>query len=719
MSTANAEAAKPEQQTLFGTFPGVFRPVFLTILGALLYLREGWLVGNCGLLGALGVIFAGLLITGTTALAVSSIATNVPVRPGGAFAIIARALGLEAGGAIGIPLYIAQSASAAMYLYAFTEAWAILFPGHDPRGVVAVAFLGVAVLSWSSARLAFKAQAGMFVLVLLALSSAVLGLFTSELHAQPLWGQFPQASLREAFSIFFPAVTGIMVGVGMSGELQNPRRSIPRGSLLAWGITGALYVGAAFWYAGVATQQELLANKLIMLDRALVGWLVLLGLLCSTLMAALSSVVAAPRLLQAMASEQVVPGARWLAVVGADGQPRAASGATLGLTALFLLSGSLDAIAPIVTAFFLVTYLAVNLVVLVEQVLGMISFRPTFRVGRMVPLVGVVACFTGLMLSSPGKGLVALVLVLGIYTWIQRRRLETPWETVRSGMAVNLAAWAARRAASFERSQRAWKPDLMVPVDSVGELRGLEPVASRLAGPQGSVKLVGLQRDATLDEVLRTTANTLRKAGIHASATTTESSGWIPGTRSAVDVFQGALFPPNLVLVDGDVRTGPELQAALDHCRARGLGLALYLHHPQQARARGNEVTVWLSDRSPDWPLRLHMANLDLPVLLALLLTKNGGSIHLATVVRDPASRPAAEHWLRRLMDMGRLPRGTRASVLEGDFLEALGQPSVRADLHLLGLGDRVEPGRLLALRAACGSACLFLVDSGQESLLA
>jgi amino acid transporter len=719
MSSSSHAEMPPAEMARFTTFNGVFRPVFLTILGAMLYLREGWLVGNCGLLGALGVILAGLLITGTTALAVSSIATNVPVRPGGAFAIIARALGLEAGGAIGIPLYIAQSASAAMYLYAFTEAWAILFPGHRAGVVVAVAFLLVAVLSWSSASLAFKAQAAMFVLVLVALSSAALGLVTADLHPVTWRGHFQEASLREAFSIFFPAVTGIMVGVGMSGELGNPRRSIPRGSLMAWGITGLLYLGAAFWYSAVATPAELLDNNLIMLDRALVGWLVLLGLLCSTLMATLSSLVAAPRLLQAMAADQVVPGARWLARVGEDGQPRSASGMTLALTGLFLLSGSLDAIAPIVTAFFLVTYLAVNLVVLVEQVLGMISFRPTFRVGRLLPAVGVVACTTGLMLSSPGKGLIALVLVGGIYTWIQRRHLETPWETVRSGMAVNVAAWAARRAAGFERSQRAWKPDLMVPVETVEELRGLHPVAMRLAGGQGSVKLVGLRRDEDLRVALSASSEALRSAGVHASATATEASGWTHGTQSAVDVFQGALFPPNLLLVDGDVRTEAELQPVLDHCRAHGLGLGLYLHHPKTGGPQRNEVTVWLSDRSPDWPLHLHMANLDLPVLLALLLTRGSGTLRLATVVRDPASSDAAERWLRQLIDMGRLPASTRTTVLHGSFLEALGHPSARADLHLLGLGERVESERLDAFRQASGAACLFLVDSGQESLLA
>ncbi len=712
-------SARQAEHRRFNTFSGVFRPVFLTILGAMFYLREGWLVGNCGLLGAVAILLASGLITGTTALALSSIASNVPVPPGGAYAIIARALGLEAGGAIGIPLYVAQAASGAMYLYAFTEGWAILFPAHDPRLVVVVGFLSVAFLSWTSATLSFRAQAAMFVLVLLALSSAFLGIFTADLQPLPVVGQYPQASFTEAFSIFFPALTGIMVGVGMSGDLARPRRSIPRGTLMAWGTTLFIYLLAAFWYAAVATRQELLSNMLVMLDHALVGPLVLLGLLCSTLMAALSSVVAAPRLLRAMAAEHVVPGAGWFSRLSRQGEPRVASAATLCLAGLFLLSGSLDAIAPIVTAFFLVTFLAVNLVVLVEQSLGMISFRPTFRVGRVLPLLGVVSCTIGLMLSGPGKGLLALVSVAGIYLWVQHRKLDTPWETVRSGLAVNMALWAARQVSAFERSQRAWKPDLLLPLESPGELHDLVPLASRLMGEQGSVKLVGIHRRPSLAAHLERAAAWFLDQGRHASFTTTECANWTQGTLLSMDIFQGGFFPPNLVLVDGDVRKAPEVQTVLEHCGRLGLGLGLYLHPPENSPKEGNEVVVWLSDRSPDWPLRMFMANLDLPVLLAILLTRKVGHIQLVTVVRDPASQPEAARWLRDLLDLGRLPGGTSTRVFQGDIFSVMRSGELRANIHLLGLGTPVDAARLNAFREAAGAACLFLKDSGKESLLA
>ena len=225
----------------FGTFSGVVRPTALTILGAMVYLREGWLVGQGGVLGAWLVILLAVSITGTTALSLASIASNVRVRPGGAFAIVSQALGLEAGGAIGVPLYIAQAASSAMYVYAFTEAWAYLFPQHPAQLVALVAYVGLALVAWKSANLAFRAQGLLAWVIAAALVSGFLGVFTADqLVAPRIVGGFSGTSPVGAFAIFFPAVTGIMVGAGMSGSLADPRRAIPRGTLWAWGFTAGV-----------------------------------------------------------------------------------------------------------------------------------------------------------------------------------------------------------------------------------------------------------------------------------------------------------------------------------------------------------------------------------------------------------------------------------------------------------------------------------------------
>ena len=134
----------------FGTAAGVFRPTILTILGVMMYLREGWVVGNAGLLGGIGVILACYLITGTTAMSISSISTNMRMGSGGVFSIISQSLGLEVGGSVGIPLYLAQGLSASLYLQGIVETWLYMFPEHHSLAVVMVVFavaFGVSSLS--------------------------------------------------------------------------------------------------------------------------------------------------------------------------------------------------------------------------------------------------------------------------------------------------------------------------------------------------------------------------------------------------------------------------------------------------------------------------------------------------------------------------------------------------------------------------------------------
>jgi len=726
MATESAPEATAEapidEPVRFGTFAGVYRPVVLTILGALLYLREGWLVGNAGLGGALLVILAAYTITGTTALSVSSIATNLRMRAGGAFAIISAALGLEAGGAIGVPLYLAQSIGAVMYLYAFTEGWAYYFPQQPAGLVVTFAFLLVGGVTLASAALAARAQAVMLAVVAAAVVSAFGGWYGADIQAPAVIGRFPQASLLECFAIFFPAATGIMVGVGMSGSLEKPSRSIPTGTMAAWGTTLAVYTLGAIWYATVVPRQELLTNKLAMADHALMGSLVMLGLLSSTLMAALSSLVAAPRLLQAMASHGVVPFSARLEQTTETGEPRNATLATLALCAVGLTAGSLDAIAPILTSFFIMTYLAVNVVVALEQSLGMVSWRPRFRIPTAVPVAGAVACIVGLVLSSPAGGLPEVVFVAGIYLYLNRRKkVDTPWVTVQSGIARTLASWAALKAAQAGKSERDWKPDLLVPVGTPSDARVAADHAWAITRFRGSTKMVASHDDPSLHVQLQEFVGWLREQGAFASWHNMPEENPGQAARLSINAMAGTFFAPNLLLLSAEQlerELDPEgIQRIIDHARHWGVGVVLTFGTdplPDPIRS----VAVWLSDRHPDWTLELHVANLDLPVLLAYLLTlPDEGEVRLATVVRDPDTEALAMGFLEDVIELGRLPR-TTARVASGPFFDAL-ERSEPADVHLLGLPETVDVPRLREIYEKLGSPCWFVQDSGQESALA
>jgi hypothetical protein len=141
--------------------------------------------------------------------------------------------------------------------------------------------------------------------------------------------------------------------------------------------------------------------------------------------------------------------------------------------------------------------------------------------------------------------------------------------------------------------------------------------------------------------------------------------------------------------------------------------------HPDGALGRGKIINVWLSERSPDWALTIHNANLDLPVLFGYLLARQPGArIRLATVVRAIEDRADAFAFLQRLIEQGRLPEDTETHVGEGSFIPAV-QSSPYGDVHLFGLPTTIDRERIEEIRDASGGACVFLLDSGQESLLA
>ena len=130
-----------------GTFIGVFTPTLLTILGVIMYLRMGWLVGNMGLLYTLSIVVLANLVTLTTTLSFSSIATNRRIGIGGAYNIISRNLGLEIGGAIGLPLFLSQAFSVTLYAIGLAESVRIIWPGVPVAPAAFVIVLGSGLLA--------------------------------------------------------------------------------------------------------------------------------------------------------------------------------------------------------------------------------------------------------------------------------------------------------------------------------------------------------------------------------------------------------------------------------------------------------------------------------------------------------------------------------------------------------------------------------------------
>ena len=273
-----------------------------------MYLRFGWVVGNVGLPGTLLIVTISTSITLITALSISAIATDQRVRAGGAYYMVSRSLGIETGGAVGIPLFFAQALSVALYTVGFAEAVSAAFPVLPARPVGLVTTILVAMLALRSARVAIRAQYFIMGAIGLSLVSFAFGHAVGPPDAVTVpIGEVPREEFWVVFAVFFPAVTGIMAGVNMSGDLKHPGRAIPRGTLAAIVVGYAIYMILPVFLAFRADADSLVREPLIMQRMALWGPAILLGVWGATLSSAVGSVLGAPRVLQALARDGVLP----------------------------------------------------------------------------------------------------------------------------------------------------------------------------------------------------------------------------------------------------------------------------------------------------------------------------------------------------------------------------------------------------------------------------
>lgn len=718
----------------FGTFGGVFVPTILTILGLILYLRTGWVVGNAGLLGAFAIILIAFVITGFTGLSMSSFVTNIRIGGGGAFSMISQSLGLEVGGSIGIPLYLSQAFVVALYIFGFRSGWLWIFPHHPAILVDVAIFILIIGITFISTRFAIKIQYIILVIIAISLVSIAIAAFQGSMKLDPvLWGDFPGApengfpgtTFWVVFAVFFPASTGIMAGVNMSGELKDPRKSIPVGMMSAIGLSFVIYIALAYWLSTSATVEELLNNYTIAIDRAYWGPAVLAGLLSATFSSGLASFVGAPRILQALGERNILPFGGWFSKMNKKDEPINATYITAGIVFLGLMVRDLNAIAPLVTMFFLITYSSINLIVFIEQSLGLLSFRPTFRLPRIVPFIGLVGCLFAMFIVNPTIGLIAVAVVVGIYGLLMRRHLKAPFGDVRSGLFLALAEWAAKIVMMMKVSgERAWKPNIIVPTDDPNKILGMYRLIYDIAHPVGSVKLMGIVSRGGYERMERRlieSEHSLQREGVFTTYSVVESDNLAEGVINGIQSISASFFRPNLLfqeLIRSD-DFHSDLKRILFEAKRQNMGMGLFVEHRNAGLGLRRRINLWVPDRSPDWDGKVEFDNLNLAILLAYRLTDSwNGFLNLVTTVEKKDDIPRAHKYLERLVVLARLPANTGV-YLEDENFSDFSHKAPQADLDIFPLRKDFDVEFMYKLVDLTESSCLFTKDGGNESALA
>ena len=451
--------------TGFGTFGGVFTPCVLTILGVIMFLRFGYVVGNAGLLNTLLILAAAKIITILTAVSLSAIATNTKVEGGGAYFLISRSLGVEFGGAIGIVFFFAQAISVAMYVIGFTEALVAILDAEPWFKLLAVlANAVVFACVYIGAGWTIKVQyfiLGTLVLSLFSFFSGAVDSFSwinVSQNMKPSYGN--NESMFTMFALFFPAVTGIMAGANMSGDLKEPSKSIPSGTLWAIGVTAIVYAVMGLFLAGCSSPEILQTNTLIVGDISLWPVLITAGVFAATLSSALGSMMGAPRILQALARDSIFPRLGMFRVgSGANSEPRRATILTFVISTLCILAADLNTIAPLITMAFMITYGTINLATFYEGITRNPSYRPTFRYSHWsISLLGAIGCGTVMLLINPSWAVLSILMMGAIWFFIYRKQVESQWGDLNSGLLFERTRKNLLRLEQSLYHPKNWRP---------------------------------------------------------------------------------------------------------------------------------------------------------------------------------------------------------------------------------------------------------------------
>jgi amino acid transporter len=683
-------------QGRFGSFAGVFTPNILTILGIILFLRTGWVVGQAGLAGALIIIFVSNLISFFTGLSLSSIATSMNVRTGGTYYMISRTLGFEIGGAIGVPFYLSQAISVAFYIIGFTEAFTLVFPSFNPTAVsLGLVFL-FGFLAFIGADFAIRIQIG----VLVALTLAIVSLFAGgwEDFVAPTYfaATGTTKSFWTVFAVFFPAVTGIMVGVSMSGDLRDPGRAIPRGTLSSILVSFAVYVGAAVWLGTHASPAELVSDNLIMQKIARWPLLILGGVWVATLSSALGSAVAAPRTLQALAYDRVVP--KVLSTqMGSRTEPRLAVLVTTAIAVTIILMGNLNFVAPIITMFFLNTYGMINITAGIERLVDNPNFRPQFRVPWLISFVGGLGCYAAMFLINAPATLLALLISYGIYFTLKRRSFRQNWGDVRRGFWFTIVRFGLTCLQSFPPSSKNWRPNIVAFTGTAGTSQSrdqLMTLAAWLSSGRGIVTLYHLIEGDVAElggrGLRQTSCNSMRNyldaQGVTAFADCIIVNSLYAGIKDTMQIHGVSGIKANAALIGWSRKPEVELTQIELLQKLTAMGMSVLFLDYNEAKAFGQRMQIDVWWRGQD-------ENAELMLMLAHIVSRSAAwqdaTIRVVRVLEKEEARQGVEAHIAQLLQTARVeaePVIMIESDLEHSFQAVFKRATCHSDLVFLGL---------------------------------
>uniref|UniRef100_V5GSD4 Na-K-Cl cotransporter n=2 Tax=Kalmanozyma brasiliensis (strain GHG001) TaxID=1365824 RepID=V5GSD4_KALBG len=487
-----------------GTWDGVFMPVSLNILGIILFLRFGFILGQAGLLGALFLLVLSYAIDTLTAMSLNAISTNGQVRGGGAYYLISRSLGPEFGGSIGLIFFAGQALNAAMNVLGFVETLTDAFgesrgpSGFLPEGPWYSFFYGSIVLLVSAivCLVGSKLFARATLALALILCVAIISIPISSFTVQPFidddrgayytgwaWDTFrgnlfprftsgaagsstgtETENWQSVFGVLFPAVTGILAGASMSGDLRKPSKSIPKGTNYSLLFTFLVYLLSFVVFAGTIERESFYLDVGIVSDVALSPQVITFGALASTAFSALMGVMACGKVLQAIARDNLLP----VLDVFAQGTevsdtPIYAVLVTYIFCQTILFVDSVNTIAQLVTMTTLLTFGTLSFATCALKAGGAPSFRPSFKYWNIWTAAGgAVSCFGAMFFTDPASAGGCILFAVMLFSMIHFFSPPKPWGDVTRNITYHFVRKYLLRLDERKGHVKYWRPQILL-----------------------------------------------------------------------------------------------------------------------------------------------------------------------------------------------------------------------------------------------------------------
>lgn len=669
------DQAQVDQKPKFGTFIGVYVPSILMLFGVIIFLRLGWIVGSASLYPALFIITLAALITLITTLSMSAAATNIQVGKGGAYYMISRALGIEVGSAIGLPLFLKQSISISFCIVGFAESFHDLFPQFSLPSIGIATLAILTIMTYISTQFVLKIQLFIFVTIIASLYSLFGG---GDVHTEhvALTTANSNPSLWTIFAIFFPAMTGLESSVSLSGDLKNPSRSLPLGTITAVLTAYLIYMAIPFFLWNHASQQQLIEDPLIIQHVAKFESLIILGIWGATLSSAIGGLLGAPRTLQALAEDRIVPS--FLAKeFGPYREPRIATAITVLLALIGVYFGSINVIAPLLTMICLICYATLNLATGLEDLMANPSWRPAFPLHWSISLTGTGLCIIAMLMINSGAALLAIFVVVTIYLFLQQKQLNTAWEDIRYGILMFFSRFALYRLVWQEPSSRSWRPNFLVFTGRPSEVSNeILNFASALTQTKGFLTIASILpkdqvQSGQMIEMQKNIKALLKQHRIEALVCLNQAKNVTTGMKRVILHYGLGPLTPNTIVCGGtsqeDLLVNYLEVIKLAHEQGRNVVIINDEQKKQFSQVLSRkklkgDIHVWWDDHSP--------RNTELMLVLAYMLRKNPvwrqTEICLLGLVGNDAMRQQKQEEFDALIKRNRLRIKIRVLVSDG-----------------------------------------------------